>query len=45
MLFEYKDVLDAFNTTKIFLTEIKDMVSAAVEYHEEMQMNKDLGNN
>ncbi|CQJ67393.1 TPA: hypothetical protein ACJIYU_004456 [Yersinia enterocolitica] len=45
ILFEYKDVLDAFNTTKTFLTEMKDMISAAIKYHEEKQMNKDLDNN
>ncbi|AVX40704.1 HEPN domain-containing protein [Yersinia massiliensis] len=44
ILFEYKDVLDAFNTTKKFLTEMKDMINAAIKYHEEKQMNKDLEN-
>ncbi|ELI8287803.1 hypothetical protein RSG05_002452 [Yersinia enterocolitica] len=43
--FEYKDVLDAFETTKIFLTEMKNMISAAIKYHEEKQMDKDLENN
>lgn len=42
--FEYKDVLDAFDTTKIFLTEMKNMISAAIKYHEEKQMEKDLEN-
>ncbi|WP_145544629.1 hypothetical protein [Yersinia massiliensis] len=45
MHFEYKDVLAAFETTKIFLTEMKNMISAAINYHEEIQMNKDLDNN
>ncbi|EKN3638115.1 MULTISPECIES: hypothetical protein [Yersinia] len=45
MHFEYKDVLEAFETTKIFLTEMKNMISAAINYHEEIQMNKDLDNN
>ena len=42
--FDYNAVIAAFETTKTFLTEMKDMISAAVEYHEEKQMNKDLKN-
>ncbi|ABS45610.1 hypothetical protein YpsIP31758_A0017 (plasmid) [Yersinia pseudotuberculosis IP 31758] len=42
--FDYNAVLEAFDTTKIFLTEMKDMISEAIKYHEEKQMNKDLEN-
>ncbi|HHH1742701.1 TPA: hypothetical protein ACPY9J_002237 [Yersinia enterocolitica] len=42
--FDYNAVIEAFDTTKIFLTEMKDMISAAIKYHEEKQMNKDLEN-
>ncbi|MFM1001212.1 hypothetical protein WFK94_20465 [Yersinia enterocolitica] len=37
--------LDAFATTKDFLNEMKNMISAAVKYHEIKQIEKDLGNN
>ncbi|EKN6178865.1 hypothetical protein ACQ26G_003803 [Yersinia enterocolitica] len=43
--FDYNAVIEAFEITKIFLTEMKDMISAAIKYHEEKQMNKDLDNN
>lgn len=43
--FNYNAVIEAFDITKIFLTEMKDMISAAIKFHEEKQMNKDLGNN
>ncbi|EME2526608.1 hypothetical protein VS869_003483 [Yersinia enterocolitica] len=42
--FDYNAVLEAFETTKIFLSEMKDMIRAAIKYHEEKQMNKDLEN-
>lgn len=42
--FDYNAVIEAFETTKIFLTEMKNMISAAIKYHEEKQMNKDLEN-